>query len=96
MTVYTCERCLKEFAQKSDYAAHQRRKTLCQDNSKKIANSLENKITETTTQVTPQISEPPETLIIMTISLAAAAEVQVPPLRLASSARPWAAIPAGQ
>lgn len=60
MTVYTCERCLKEFSQKSHYAAHQRRKTPCQDNSKKISNAVENKITETTTPVTTQIYELPK------------------------------------
>ena len=55
MTVYTCERCLKDFSQKSHYNTHKKRKIPCQDNSKKISNVLENKITETVEQVTSQI-----------------------------------------
>lgn len=46
MTVYTCERCLKEFAQKSHYTTHQKRKTPCQDNSNKISTAIENITTE--------------------------------------------------
>jgi len=46
MTVYTCERCLKEFTQKSHYTTHQKRKTPCQDNSNKISTAIENITTE--------------------------------------------------
>ena len=36
MTKYTCERCLKDFSQKSHYYKHQKKKIPCQDNKGKI------------------------------------------------------------
>ena len=36
MPKYTCERCLKDFKQKSHYERHRARKTPCQDNNDKI------------------------------------------------------------
>ena len=36
MTKYTCERCLKEFSQKSHYDKHLKKKRPCQDNKGKI------------------------------------------------------------
>ena len=36
MPKYTCERCLKDFKQKSHYNKHLARKTPCQDNRDKI------------------------------------------------------------
>ncbi len=36
MPKYTCERCLKDFKQKSHYERHRARKTPCQDNKDKI------------------------------------------------------------
>lgn len=55
MPVYTCERCLKEFSQKSHYDKHMNRKRPCQDNKKTlekvvesiITNKLENNHTDT-------------------------------------------------
>ena len=41
MVKYSCERCLKEFTQKSHYNQHQKRKTPCQDNKSKIENQIE-------------------------------------------------------
>lgn len=41
MTKYTCERCLKEFAQKSHYNTHMKRKTPCQNNKEKIKQEVE-------------------------------------------------------
>ena len=36
MTKYTCEQCLKEFSQKSNYNKHQNKKKPCKDNKGKI------------------------------------------------------------
>ena len=36
MPDYTCERCLKEFSQKSHYDKHRRRKTPCDNNTNKM------------------------------------------------------------
>jgi len=42
MPIYTCERCLKEFSQKSHYDKHQKKKIHCQDNKGKIEEVVEN------------------------------------------------------
>ncbi len=42
MPKYTCERCLKEFSQKSHYTKHQNKKIPCQDNKGKIEDVIEN------------------------------------------------------
>ena len=42
MPKYTCERCLKEFSQKSHYTKHQNKKIPCQDNKGKIEEVVEN------------------------------------------------------
>jgi len=42
MSKYTCERCLKEFLQKSHYDKHQKKKIPCQDNKDKIEKVVEN------------------------------------------------------
>ena len=42
MPKYTCERCLKEFSQKSHYDKHQKKKRPCQDNKGKIEVVVEN------------------------------------------------------
>lgn len=42
MPKYTCDRCLKEFSQKSHYTKHQNKKILCQDNKEKIEEVVEN------------------------------------------------------
>jgi DNA modification methylase len=42
MTKYTCERCLKDFSQKSHYSKHQNKKTPCQDNKGRIEEVVEN------------------------------------------------------
>ena len=42
MPKYTCERCLKEFSQKSHYDKHQNKKRPCQDNKGKIEDIVEN------------------------------------------------------
>ena len=44
MTGYTCERCLKEFAQKSHYNTHMKRKTPCQNNKEKIKQEVEKQV----------------------------------------------------
>lgn len=36
MVKYSCERCGKEFSQKSHYNSHKRRKTPCENNVDKI------------------------------------------------------------
>lgn len=46
MPVYTCERCLKEFSQKSHYNAHLKRKTPCQNNKGKIEEVVEKMVNE--------------------------------------------------
>jgi hypothetical protein len=42
MPKYTCDRCLKEFPQKSHYDKHQNKKRPCQDNKGKIEDVVEN------------------------------------------------------
>jgi len=42
MPIYTCERCLKEFSQKSHYTKHQNKKIHCQNNKEKIEEVVEN------------------------------------------------------
>ena len=42
MPKYTCERCLKEFSQKSHYDKHMNKKRPCQDNKVKIEQVVEN------------------------------------------------------
>ena len=42
MPKYTCERCLKEFSQKSHYTKHQNKKIHCQNNKEKIEEVVEN------------------------------------------------------
>lgn len=46
MPTYTCERCLKEFGQKSHFNKHEKRKTPCQDNRGKIEKVVEEMITK--------------------------------------------------
>ena len=46
MPKYTCERCLKEFSQKSHYTKHQNKKIPCQDNKGKIEDVVENIISK--------------------------------------------------
>ena len=46
MPTYTCERCLKEFSQKSHYNAHLKRKTPCQNNKSKIEEVIEKMVNE--------------------------------------------------
>ena len=41
MTKYTCERCLKEFSQKSHYDKHEQNKRPCQDNKGKIEEAVD-------------------------------------------------------
>lgn len=43
---YSCQRCLKEFSQKSHYDLHLKRKRPCQDNKSKIDNVVMNTIKE--------------------------------------------------
>ena len=42
MPKYTCDRCLKEFSQKSHYTKHQNKKIPCQNNKGKIEEVVEN------------------------------------------------------
>ena len=42
MPKYTCERCFKEFSQKSHYNKHKNKKFPCQDNKEKIEEVVEN------------------------------------------------------
>jgi len=46
MPTYTCERCLKEFSQKSHYNTHLKRKTPCQNNMSKIEEVVEKIVNE--------------------------------------------------
>ena len=45
MVKYSCERCEKEFSQKSHYDSHNRRKTPCENNADKIK-AVEEKLKE--------------------------------------------------
>jgi len=62
MPKYTCERCLKEFSQKSHYDKHQKKKRPCQDNKGKIEVVVENIINK------KLISNNTENIIINTMS----------------------------
>ena len=44
MVKYTCQRCCKEFTQKSHYNSHKNRKTLCQNNADKIKELVQNEL----------------------------------------------------
>lgn len=46
MPTYNCERCLKEFSQKSHYNTHLKRKTPCQNNKSKIEEVVEKMVNE--------------------------------------------------
>ena len=46
MPTYTCERCLKEFSQKSHYNTHLKRKIPCQNNKSKIEEVVEKMVNE--------------------------------------------------
>ena len=46
MPVYICERCLKEFSQKSHYNIHLKRKNPCQNNKGKIEEVIEKMVNE--------------------------------------------------
>lgn len=73
MTGYTCERCLKEFTQKSHYNTHMKRKTPCQNNKEKIKQEVEKRVNpelqnvildEATSQVDPmELTKKIETMI---------------------------------
>ena len=60
MPKYTCERCFKEFSQKSHYTKHQNKKLPCQDNKGKIEEVVENII------INKLISNNTENIIINT------------------------------
>ena len=55
MVKYSCERCLKEFTQKSHYTQHQKRKTPCQDNKSKMENQIEALVQEQLKQAHPNL-----------------------------------------
>ena len=63
MPNYTCERCLKEFSQKSHYNKHQNKKRPCQDNKGKIEEVVENIISNK-----KLISNNPEKIMTNTMS----------------------------
>ena len=62
MPKYTCERCLKEFSQKSHFDKHENKKIPCQDNKGKIEEIVENIINK------KLISNNTENIIINTMS----------------------------
>ena len=47
MSKYSCERCGKEFSQKSHYDSHKRRKKPCENYSNKIQSMVDKKVKET-------------------------------------------------
>ena len=46
MVKYSCERCGKEFSQKSHYDSHNRRKRACENNADKIKTLVDKAIEE--------------------------------------------------
>ena len=46
MVKYSCERCGKEFSQKSHYDSHNRRKTPCENNADKIKSLVDKAVEE--------------------------------------------------
>ena len=46
MTKYYCERCRKEFSQKSHYDSHKRRKKICENHNATIQTLAEEKVFE--------------------------------------------------
>ena len=53
MPKYTCDRCLKDFSQKSHYDKHNKRKTPCQDNTGKIEEVVKTIINKKLNTITP-------------------------------------------
>jgi hypothetical protein len=47
MSKYSCERCGKDFSQKSHYDSHKRRKKPCENYSNKIQTMVDKKVKET-------------------------------------------------
>lgn len=72
---YSCERCLKEFSQKSHYNIHLKKKRPCQDNKSKIDKVVENIKKDTNMPVSlkntlvennqPNCSDPPKLLDLL-------------------------------
>ena len=62
MVKYSCERCGKEFSQKSHYDSHNRRKTPCENNADKIKalvdKAVEEKFKELISGMIPHITDP--------------------------------------
>ena len=52
MVKYSCERCGKEFSQKSHYDSHNRRKTPCENNADKIKDLVDKAVEEKLTELT--------------------------------------------
>ena len=52
MVKYCCDRCGKEFAQKSHYKSHKGRKTPCENNSEKIKMMVDEAVEEKLKQIT--------------------------------------------
>ena len=44
MSKYSCERCGKEFSQKSNYDSHKRRKKACENYGNKIQTMVDKKV----------------------------------------------------
>ena len=61
MPSYTCEKCLKDFSQKSHYNKHLQRKRPCQDNMNKISMVVEKIVNEKMKNEIVNIETPPPT-----------------------------------
>ena len=56
MVKYSCERCGKEFSQKSHYDSHNRRKTLCENNADKIKALVDKAVEEKLKELNKKIT----------------------------------------
>ena len=66
MPKYTCERCLKDFKQKSHYERHLTRKRPCQNNSDKITEIVNKVVEDNTNKITEIVNKVVEDKMIKT------------------------------
>jgi len=66
MVKYSCERCGKEFSQKSHYDSHNRRKTPCENNADKIKALVDKAVEEKLKELNKKLIIENEEVIVNT------------------------------